>query len=280
MAREHILIFVQVAILLFIVGAMVRSLARTTARPAAFAIGFILVVYLILVATGLTILSWALEQIFAISAILLVVIFREEARDLLVGLGRKVEGILPSGPKGDKEASGTVADEVTRALETLSTSGVGALIVIERKDSLSDLLGTGFPLNATTHSYLIEAIFRTNSPLHDGAIVINQDRIQAAGVVLPLYEGFHPSLRRKGTRHRAALGLSVKSDALVVVLSEENAKLHVAHDGNLRHIPPSEIRREIVTQITLPARQKGIIDQLKAQIRSWISSWQEPRHSD
>lgn len=156
----------------------------------------------------------------------LAVVFQPEIRRLLLRLG---EAPLLYWFKGE----GSIVPEIVEAAFTLSERKIGALIVIEREVRLGSVLEGGTPLNAEISSGLLVTIFWPGSPLHDGAVVIRGNRIAAAGCLLPLTE--QPGLAKTlGTRHRAAIGVSEESDALSIVVSEENQAVSLAHRGRLR----------------------------------------------
>jgi diadenylate cyclase len=135
-----------------------------------------------------------------------------------------------------------VAEEIVEAVERLSRSGIGAIIAIEREVPLDSWSESGSPLEAKVSADLITTIFTPYSPLHDGAVLVRGDMIIAAGCILPLSQKTLAD-RALGTRHRAALGLSDESDALVLVVSEERSTVSIAERGRLwRDLGPSEVR--------------------------------------
>jgi diadenylate cyclase len=138
-----------------------------------------------------------------------------------------------------------IADEVAEAIERLSRSGIGAIVAIEREVSLEEYIQSGSAMNAKVSADLLATIFTPYSPLHDGAVIIRGDTIVGAGCILPLSQA---SLidRSLGTRHRAALGLSEETDALVVVVSEETAAITIATNGQLwRDLTPLQVREVV-----------------------------------
>jgi diadenylate cyclase len=135
-----------------------------------------------------------------------------------------------------------VAEEVVDAVDRLSRTSHGAIIVLQQEMSLTDYADTGTELQANASSDLLVTIFTPYTPLHDGAVIIRENVIVAAGCILPLSQSALPD-RTMGTRHRAALGLSEETDSLVVVVSEENASISVAHKGILyRSLSTLELR--------------------------------------
>lgn len=190
-------------------------------------------------------LQFLYSQFVAFAAITLVVVFQPELRRALVRLG---EARLFRGAAARQEK---VIDEIVAATAHLSANRIGALIAIEGEVSLEGIIEAGTPLDAGVTRELLTTIFWPNTALHDMAVIVRGDRIASAGAQLPLAEGdFSAEL---GSRHRAALGLSQESDALVVVVSEETGIISLASRGNLeRHLTPQQLRT-MLTQGAAPA---------------------------
>jgi diadenylate cyclase len=173
-----------------------------------------------------------------------IVLFQPELRRALDQVGRlgTVRAVL-----GRPElAYARTVDEVLRAAASLSERKVGALIVFERETGLENLAATGVHVNGDVTAEMLATIFIPGSPLHDGAVFIRESRIIAAGCVLPLAETL-PGVGRMGTRHRAALGLTMQSDAVVLIVSEETGLISVAHDGKLyRGLDQAKLKEMLV----------------------------------
>lgn len=184
---------------------------------------------------GMDTLQWIIGQLIFASAVVVVILFQPELRAALNQLGRgqfDVLGLQRSSAGAERARS--VAD-LTRAVEQLSSQRIGALIVIERETGLDDIATTGTPLRATLSTELLLAVFYPGNPLHDGAALVHDQTLVAAACILPLSQT--ESLPRTvGTRHRAALGLSETSDAIVVVVSEETGNVSLAHNGTMNSI--------------------------------------------
>ncbi|HZB97647.1 MAG TPA: diadenylate cyclase CdaA [Candidatus Sulfotelmatobacter sp.] len=174
-----------------------------------------------------------LEFIFANGgqAILIaaIVLFQPELRRALDQVGRLGTVRSMVGRHGGVEGPGVV-DEVIRAARSLSERRLGALIVFERETGLDNLAATGVRINGEVTAEMLATLFVHGSPLHDGAVIIHQHRLVAAGCVLPLAETV-PGYERMGTRHRAAIGLTLQSDAVILIVSEESGLISVAHQG-------------------------------------------------
>ena len=183
---------------------------------------------------GLTALNWVLRNVVSNGTVVLVVLFQPELRKALEQIGRGT--IHASSRAGDMEQSETIVEELTNCLLNLSRRRVGALIVIEQRIGLKDVIETGTLLNSQISAALLENIFEPNTPLHDGAVVIRGSRIMAAACILSLSEGKGIS-RELGTRHRAALGVTETTDAISLIVSEETGIISIARNGKLtRHL--------------------------------------------
>ncbi|MDF2440566.1 MAG: diadenylate cyclase [Abditibacteriota bacterium] len=184
---------------------------------------------------GMDTLQWIIGQVIFASAVVVVILFQPELRAALNQLGRGQFDVLGlQRPSEGTEQARTVAD-LTRAVEQLSSMRIGALIVIERDTGLDDIAATGTPLRAKLSTELLLAVFYPGNPLHDGAALVHDQTLVAAACILPLSQT--ESLPRTvGTRHRAALGLSETTDAIVVVVSEETGNVSLAHNGTMNSI--------------------------------------------
>jgi diadenylate cyclase len=185
---------------------------------------------------GMDTLQWVIGQALFASALVLVVLFQPELRAALDQLGRsQLDFIGLDFHLKPKVEENRAVLEISRAVEKFSQSKTGALIVIERETGLGDIAATGTPLRARLSAELLGAIFFTGNPLHDGACIIKSEEIVAAACILPLTSDDHLP-RTVGTRHRAALGLSETTDALIVVVSEETGNVSVAREGRMNSI--------------------------------------------
>lgn len=177
--------------------------------------------------------------------LVVIIIFQPEIRDALEKIGNgSLKGIMSfSDRKKKKEQYLNTIDYICSAVSDLAEESTGALIVIERAIRLSDVTKTGVVIDANVNDLLIRNLFYNKAPLHDGAIVVSGDKIVAAGCFLPLTQrvDLDSSL---GTRHRAAMGMAERSDAVVIVVSEETGRISVAYDFSLeRNLKPSELRK-------------------------------------
>jgi len=184
---------------------------------------------------GLSTLSWLLGNAATLGAFALIVVFQPELRGLLERLGR------PQGPR----APSLALEELLLGLSRLSERRCGALLALERRTPLGEYAATGEVLDARLSARLLVTLFHPGTPLHDGGAILRGGRLFAAGCVFPLSEG-HVGM---GTRHRAAIGLSEVSDALVLVVSEETGAIRVAEGGRLSPPLPLEALRERLKEV-------------------------------
>lgn len=183
---------------------------------------------------NLHVIYWLLQKTVTLIFLALPIVFQPELRRTLqkIGQGR----FLGSRRLLDDEETTTLLHELIKTVKVLSTNKIGALIVIERDMGLNDIIANGIQLDAIISSEILINVFVPNTPLHDGAAIIRGKRLSAAGCLLPLTDNRSLSTEL-GTRHRAALGLSEQSDALVVVVSEETGTISIAENGRIyRHL--------------------------------------------
>jgi diadenylate cyclase len=212
-------------------------------RSARIALGIIMLIVLYFIADRfqLQTMSWLLQNFLTYIVIAIIVIFQADIRKALATFGRN--------PFLDffriREKSTGYLVELQRAVNLLAQRNIGALIVIERELELKNLIETGLRLDAEIKRDLLLSIFNTRSPLHDGAVILANGRIASAGAILPLSSRLDIN-KGYGTRHRAALGLSEESDAVVIVISEEQGSVSIAFDGKLIKLDtPLELERRL-----------------------------------
>lgn len=211
---------------------------------------------------GLTALTWVLKQILSNGALVLVVLFQPEIRRVLEQLGR---GAKMEHFQSDGEENQRIISEITQCLTSLSRRRVGALIVFERRTGLKDVMETGTRLDSTISAPLLENIFEPNTPLHDGAVIIRGTRIVSAACMLTTLSESNAITRDLGTRHRAAIGISETTDALVLIVSEETGVISMARDGKLtRHLDAKAIGEILSTMYHQPQ------DGLYVRAKNWL----------
>lgn len=230
---------VDIIIVAFIIYELIMLTRQT--RGSAVLKGLVLLLVIVGVSDllGLTALNWLLMNIVANGAVVLVVLFQPELRKALEQIGR---GTVLDKSREDKSEEARVVDEVIRCLTNLSRRRVGALVVFEQKTGLQDVIETGISIDGQISAALLENIFEPNTPLHDGAVVIRGNRVMAGACILTLTEGAGIS-HELGTRHRAAIGISETTDAVVLIVSEETGIISTARAGKLtRHLDTKALR--------------------------------------
>lgn len=229
---------VEILIVAAVIYRVLRVFSGTRAIQMLFGLFLVLMAYVVSRILGLELIVSLLQALFQFGVIAALIVFQPELRSGLASLGQNRLFRAFTGMQGRE-----VAGEIVEAVEELSRGKVGAIIAIEEEIGLGEYLETGTPLDARVSAPLLQNIFTPYSLLHDGAAVVRGDEIVAAGVILPLTQ-FPVSDRTLGTRHRAALGLSEETDALVIVVSEETGIVSVAHRGRLqRGVTPPELAR-------------------------------------
>jgi diadenylate cyclase len=225
----------------------------TRAAPMLGGLTIVVLLYFLATSIGLLTLAWVLGKFLSSIILVIVVIFQDEIRKTLTKVGLQPIFHRASQPLVDK-----TVEDITLACTRLSRGKVGGLIVIQREVGLADLMEESVHLDALVNRKLLISIFCKDSPLHDGAVLIFGDRIRAAGCVLPL--SFNPDLDPNlGTRHRAALGLSERSDAFIIVVSEENGAISVAREGRLtRNLDTSLLRDSLHRFIVSTASEEEV----------------------
>jgi diadenylate cyclase len=228
---------IEILVVAFVLYRVLLLIQGTRAAQMLIGIVVLVLVYAVAWLAKLSMITYLLQLVFTYGAFAALIIFQPELRAGLAHLGqsrvtrffRRMEEV-------------EVAEEVTEAVERLTRSGIGAIIVLEREMVLGDYIQSGSEMQAKVSADLLATIFTPYSPLHDGAVIIRGDTIIGAGCILPLSQA--PLADRSlGTRHRAAIGLSEETDALVIVVSEETSTISIALGGVLtRNLSPSQLR--------------------------------------
>lgn len=236
---------VDILVVALLLYKLIMFVRKTNSHNLARAIIFLLVALGIAEIFNLNMISYFLRRVFELGLIALVVLFQPELRRMLEKVG--------SGIAGDRHSSGTVMEsaitQTVLACSDMSDSKTGALIIFERSTKLSEIMTTGTIINADTTAELLKNMFFNKAPLHDGAVIIRDGRIAAAGCVLPLTQSKYLS-KDLGMRHRAGIGLSEQSDAVVVIVSEETGAISVAIDGLLkRHLTPATFNKLLHSEL-------------------------------
>jgi diadenylate cyclase len=242
---------VDVAVVAFVLYQLLRLLRGTQGTQIVVGLIVLAVVGVVSTSLNLVLLSWLFRNATVYIVIAILLMFQPELRRAMDQLGRIGHLGRPLSRFNARQYNQAISEAI-RAAERLSVKRTGALIAFEREVGLEDYAATGVRINGEVSAEMLQSIFYPNSPLHDGAVIVRGDRIVAAGCLLPLPED--GSVReRLGTRHRAALGLSMASDALVLVVSEETGNISVIEEGNIsRNLDADSLRNRIALKMPSP----------------------------
>ena len=244
---------VDIAIMAFLIYKVIMLMRRT--NSGAVAKGVLLLLFALGVSTffHLKTVSYLLQQLMVWGVVALVVIFQPEIRRFLEQMGRTSLGKVFTPEEARNELDSAITQTVD-AYMSLSKSKTGALMVFERKNMLDDAIKTGTALDCTVNAELLKNIFWNKAPLHDGAVIVRAGRIVGAGCMLPMSGNVNLS-RELGMRHRAGIGASEHTDAVVAIVSEETGSISVAVGGMLkRHLAPETLERLLRNEL-LPERE-------------------------
>lgn len=227
----------DIGVVAFLVYRVLLVIKGTRAAPMLLGLTIIVLLYALARVLGLVTLFFVLGNLLSSIILVVVIIFQEEIRRGLTKFG--VNSMLKSSGKVFYDKT---IEDITLVCTKLSANSIGALIALQREVGLDEFVEDAVTLDAELNRKLLYGLFVKDSPLHDGAVLIEGARIRAAGCVLPL--SFDPDLDPSlGTRHRAALGLSERSDAIIVVVSEENGSISLVRDGRItRNLDGSSLR--------------------------------------
>ena len=237
---------VDILLIAVAVYGLLKLTRKTRASQVLKGLGLFIVLAFACESIGLSAMSWVLNKFIEVGLIIIIIIFQPEIRRALEHMGRNKLFAMVSGTE-TKDFSREI-EEIERAVLNMSKHKVGALIVFENQTGLQDVIESGQLVDARITSELLENIFFHNAPLHDGAMIIKEDRIVAAGCFLPLSDNRNLS-SELGTRHRAGLGISEVSDAHILIVSEENGVISLAHEGNLTRYLDIKSLHEVLEEI-------------------------------
>ena len=219
---------IDIAVVSFLLYELLLLIRGTRAVQMALSAGSILLLFVISRWLGLETVNWIIRNLATYVVVVIVVLFQSEIRRALVLFGR-----APFFRYIERaESAAETIEELVVAASTLAARKIGAIVVIERQTGLRNYIEGGIPLDATITYDLLASVFQPGSPLHDGAVIIQGDRVAAAACFLPL--SVNPRVSRDlGTRHRAALGLTEENDAVAIVVSEQTGSISLALNGDL-----------------------------------------------
>lgn len=239
---------VDVLLVWFVIYKLIMVIRGTKAVQLLKGIFVILIVRVVSDFFGLKTLSWIMEQAITWGFLAIIIIFQPELRRALEQLGRG-KFFSRSSSQEDEDLEKTV-NAIVKAADYMAKRRIGALISIERETGMSDYIETGIPLNSSISSELLINIFIPNTPLHDGAVIIQRNSVAAAACYLPLSES--PFISKElGTRHRAALGISEVTDSVTVVVSEETGGISLTKNGELHRDLSADSFKELLSNALL-----------------------------
>ena len=221
----------DILITTFILYKILEFIKDTRAQQLLKGLLFVIAAYFVADYMNLYVVHWILKAVFTVGLFALVVIFQPELRRGLEYMGRSKIG-MSKFVKIDKDKAKYISNEIANITASFSDSRTGALIVFERDVTLEDVAETGTLINADISAELLGNLFYEGAPLHDGAVIIRQDKVYAAGCVLPLTDKISIN-KSLGTRHRAGIGITENSDAVTLIVSEETGIISVSKDGQI-----------------------------------------------
>ncbi len=247
---------IDIALVFVIVYVVLKLLRGTRAVPTVVGMVVLALLYWMAVAQDLFTLEFVLRSAVFVYPFLIIVLFQSEIRQALIYFGNRLRFPILRRQRGLGE---NIYDEIVLAATTLASDRIGALIVIERNVGLRNLIDAGVQIDAKLSYDLLVTMFHPPTPLHDGAVVIQRERIAAASVFLPLTKNASVS-RDLGTRHRAAIGVTEGSDAISIVVSEETGLITFVENGVMkRNLDPSQLRTLLLAAMDVPVveRKRG-----------------------
>ncbi len=240
----------DIALVFIIVYVVLRLLRGTRAVPTVIGLLLLFLLYWLALAQDLATLEFVLRYAVVYVGFAIIVLFQSEIRQALIYFANRLRFPILRRHRG--QFGGSVYDEIVLAVTTLSSEKTGALIVIERNVGLRNFVDAGVQLDATMSYDLLVTIFNPSTPLHDGAVIIQSERLAAASVFLPLTK--NPEISREmGTRHRAAIGITEGSDAISIVVSEETGLITYVEAGRItRNVDTTMLRRLLLEAMDIP----------------------------
>ncbi|RNF38791.1 diadenylate cyclase CdaA [Planococcus salinus] len=221
---------IDILLVWFVIYKLITVIKGTKAVQLLKGIFFIIIARLVTEALNLETLSWIMQQVLNWGFLAIIIIFQPELRRALEQLGRG--RLFSSNTLNEESERDRLIEAMTKSVSYMAKRRIGALVSIERETGLSEYIETGIPMNSDITSELMINLFIPNTPLHDGAVIVQKNRIAAAACYLPLSES--PFISKElGTRHRAALGISEVTDAITIVVSEETGAISLTANGDL-----------------------------------------------
>ncbi len=267
--------YLDILVVAFLVYYLAKLVKETRAVQLLKGIGALVLVYLVAALAELKTLQFIMNTLISTGVLALVILFQPEIRRVLERLAQTQLGTLRKFFGGEENnqqhlaATSHCIDIVCEACRSLSKSRTGALMVFERETKLGEIIKTGTVVDAEPSTELIGNLFFVNTPLHDGAMVIREGRLYASGCFLPLSQNYTIS-KEMGTRHRAALGMSENSDAVIVVVSEETGVISVAENGQIdRNYSPESLKKRLRREL-LQKQEDGERPEDKSAVKALL----------
>ena len=271
--------YLDIVVVAFLIYYLVKLIKETRAMQLLKGMAFILIVYVVAALAELQTLQFIMNTVISTGVLALIILFQPELRRVLERVAqtqlsglKKFFGASDSRTVEYFEETSNCIDVVSEACKSLSKTRTGALMVFERETKLGEIIKTGTVVDAEPSTELIGNLFYVNTPLHDGAMVIREGRLYASGCFLPLSQNYTIS-KEMGTRHRAALGMSENSDAVVVVVSEETGTISIAENGVIeRNFTPENLRRRLRKELLLKQEEgdKGDKEEEKSALSTLL----------
>ena len=238
----------DIIIAAFLLYQVYRLLKGTAAIRILIGMVAIYLLYNLVQLLQMNLLSEILGSFMGAGLIILIIVFQQEIRKFLLVVGSATfsrrRGLKSMFTLGNSEANSLSTEAVVSAIKNLASTKTGVLLILERKDPLGAFAGTGHTLGAKVSRIVLETIFFKNAPLHDGATIITGNTVSAAGAILPLSESSDlPS--QFGLRHRAAAGISERTDAVAITVSEENGNMHIFYNGTFEKLTTNTLEKKI-----------------------------------
>lgn len=261
----------DVAILAILIYYVLKLVVQTRANSLFKGIVMIVLLYILSDVFQINTLHWLLQQVLSVGVVVGAIVFQPELRRMLDQMGRSrlMRQLFGSPQKHRNTQMEQHVTEIVKAMTDMSRKKIGALIIIERTTKLGDVIESGTVVDAEISAALIENVFEPNTPLHDGAMIIRSERINAAACILPLSKDYSIS-RELGTRHRAAIGITEATDAVSLIVSEETGVISMARDGQLTRYLDTKSLTILLRELFTPDRT----------LSSWISEPNRKEETD
>ena len=261
---------VDILLVAFLFYKLMRFLRNTNAQKLFQGLILLVAATLLSEVLQLKALSFIMRTVMEVGILALVIIFQPELRKILDQIGsQKLANLFNIGRGQEAKSTDLAILQTIEAVNSLSWTKTGALIIFQREDDLQNIINTGTTINADVNAELLKNLFYNKAPLHDGAVIIANGRIAAAGCILPL-TGKQNISKELGTRHRAGLGQSEAYDSLSVIVSEETGGISLAEGGVLkRHLAPETLER-LLTAKLMPEEEETDKPALLDRVKGWI----------